>query len=399
MAHRSIHTEGALAMPRNIIVCCDGTNNEFGSVNTNVVRVVEAAIQDDGQLVYYDPGVGTLAPPGKITGIGKAFGKAVELAFATDLTGKVSDAYGYLMNMWQPDDRIYIFGFSRGSYTARVVAGLLHHIGLLPRGTDNLIPYAMRLLQIARKHEPEQLRIGDRFRMTFARTIPGSPDRRCPIRFVGVWDTVSSVGWIYDPAKYAFTATNPGIGTIRHAISVDEHRAMYRQNRFYRAGEQQDLAQLWFPGVHSDVGGGYNDSKLWRCAFDWLVAEAEEAGLRIDHQRLAEIAPPIAKPWLEKKHDELRNPAWWPLEFIPKEVWDQEKKRNILRPNLFRHRDIKPGELVHETALRRIHDDATYNPPNLDKAFCEHVRGLAENEIPPRLAYFERVPAGKPVTS
>ena len=371
-------------MPRNLIVCCDGTSNEFGKVNTNVVRIVQVAVHDDpSQLIYYDPGVGTLAKPGPITRIGKAISKTIDLAFATGLTGKVADAYIYLMETWQPGDRIYIFGFSRGSYTARVVAGLLHHIGLLPRGLDNLVPYAIRLLQIARKHEEGQLKIGDDFRRTFARPMPDNDERRCRVHFVGLWDTVASVGWIYDPAKYAFTASNPSVATIRHAISLDERRAMYRQNRFTKAGDQ-DLQQLWFPGVHSDVGGGYNDSRLWRCPFDWMIGGARAAGMRIDEGRLSEIAPPLPNAWDEEQHNSLRR-LWWLLEILPKVHWNAETKRNELRANLGRRREIVDGELLHESTLRRIRGKKGYAPKNLSAKFLAFVRALSD--VPPSLPY------------
>jgi uncharacterized protein (DUF2235 family) len=370
-------------MPRNLIVCCDGTNNEFGKVNTNVVRVVQSIVHDtDGQLIYYDPGIGTLAQPGAITRIGKLISKGIDLAFATGLTGKVADAYIYLMNTWQPGDRIFLFGFSRGSYTARVLAGVLHHIGLLPRGLENLVPYAVRLLQVASSHQPEKLAIGDAFRRTFARPIPGSDERRCPVHFVGLWDTVSSVGWIWDPARYAFTEQNPSIGTIRHAIAIDERRAMYRQNRF-RAAPGQDLQQLWFPGVHSDIGGGYNDSLLWRCAFDWIIAEARAAEMTIDEARLAQIAPPLPNLWKEDQHKSLKG-LWWILELFPKISWNFEKKRNGIRFNLGRYRRILEGELIHAAALERIRG-TSYGQKNLSKEFIAEVKALAS--VPPSLPY------------
>lgn len=370
-------------MPRNLIVCLDGTNNEFGKVNTNVVRVVQSIVQDsDDQWMYYDPGVGTLAQGGAITRIGKKISRAIDLAFATGLTGKVADGYIYLMNNWRPGDRIFLFGFSRGSYTARVLAGVLHHIGLLPRGLENLVPYAIRLLQVASKGQEEKLTIGDDFRRTFARPIPGNDERRCAVHFAGLWDTVSSVGWIWDPAKYAFTEQNPSIATVRHAIAIDERRAMYRQNRF-RAAPGQDLQQLWFPGVHSDIGGGYNDSLLWRCAFDWMIAEARAAGMIIDEQRLAKIAPPLAKPWAEEQHNSLKG-VWWLLEFFPKLSWNFEKKRRGIRFNLGKYRKILEGEGIHSTALERIRG-TSYAPKNLSKEFLAEVKALPT--VPPSLPY------------
>ena len=369
-------------MGRNVVLFCDGTANKFGKTNTNVVRALQSLIRDDDdQKVNYDPGVGTMPGPGLVTHTGRVISKVIDLAFATSLDRNVEEAYTFLMNTYEPEDRIYIFGFSRGAYTARVVAALLYHIGLLPRGSENLIPYAQRLLRIARQ---DNRAIGDQFRDTFARPIPGRTDRRCPVHFVGVWDTVSSVGWFWEPAKFSYTAMNPGISVIRHAISIDERRAFYRQNRFGRAHDQQDLQQLWFAGVHSDVGGGYADTTLGQCSFRWIMEEAEKAGLDIDRTRLDALAPLGGKPWLDKKHNSMKV-FWWPCEFFPKVHWNAEKRRNGLRLNLFRPRKILDGELLHQSVLLRIREDATYKPANLTPAFRQSVQGLPT--VPDSLPY------------
>src|SRR5690349_686823 len=113
-------------MPRNLIICFDGTNNQFGANNTNVVRLVQVLDRDPSrQRLYYDPGVGTLAEPGWITWLGETVSKIRGLAFGAGLSWKVQEAYSFLMDIWQPEDRVFIFGFSRGAYTARVLAGLL----------------------------------------------------------------------------------------------------------------------------------------------------------------------------------------------------------------------------------------------------------------------------------
>lgn len=375
-------------MGRNLVLFCDGTNNMFGTNNTNVVRMIQVLSHDDpNQLVYYDPGVGTLPEPGLITSIGKKVSEWLDLAFATSLARNVQEAYIYLMNTWRSGDKVFIFGFSRGAYTARVLGAMLHHIGLLPAGMDNLVPYAIRLLRAARNDE---LKIGDAFRRTFARQTDGK-ERRFPVHYLGVWDSVSSVGWVFDPVKYRFTATNPSIGIVRHAISIDERRAFYRQNRM-NACEGQDFEQVWFPGVHCDVGGGYADSNLARCAFDWMLAAARKAGLRVDDDAIREFAPPIENAWNEPQHDELRNnKAWWIAEFFPKLQWSRAKNRNVYRMNRARCRTILEGELVHESAVRRLRDVNDYTPGNLSPAFVEYVRSLTD--VPRTIPY-----AAKPGT-
>src|SRR4051812_21990256 len=132
--------------PRNIIICCDGTNNEFGDINTNVVRLIQVLDRTPGtQYLYYDPGVGTLPEPGAWGKLNGWISKIAGLAFGAGLEWKVQEAYTYLMDWWEPGDRVFLFGFSRGAYGARVLAGMLHAVGLLPKGAYNLVPYAMRL--------------------------------------------------------------------------------------------------------------------------------------------------------------------------------------------------------------------------------------------------------------
>ena len=113
-------------MARNLVLCCDGTSNRFSTVRTNVLRLCYALVKDrDRQLVYYHPGLGTRAPVGTRSAMGGAWAKVRGLAAGAGLQDDVADAYVYLMNHYCPGDQIYLFGFSRGAYTARAVASLL----------------------------------------------------------------------------------------------------------------------------------------------------------------------------------------------------------------------------------------------------------------------------------
>src|SRR5437868_2532616 len=123
-------------MSRNFVLCFDGTNNQFGPQNTSVVRLVQVLDRDPTkQRLFYDPGVGTLPEPVSWGRLKKVWFELWDLAFAIGLPDRVGNAYRYLMDVWQPGDRVFLFGFSRGAYTVRVLAGLLHELGLLPRGT------------------------------------------------------------------------------------------------------------------------------------------------------------------------------------------------------------------------------------------------------------------------
>jgi len=380
--------------PRNLVLCCDGTSNQFGPQNTSVVRLAQSLVRDSPcQRLYYDPGIGTLPEPGIV--LFKKIWTALALAFGIDLKWKVQEAYSYLMDMWEPGDRVFLFGFSRGAYTVRVLAGMVHALGLLPRGNQNLVPYAFRIFQSARRERRREEENGSGwwelcrdFRRTFSRPVfKHDNERRFPVHFLGIWDTVSSVGWVWNPKTYFYTLHNPSIRTIRHAISVDERRTFFRQNRMEPEGAQ-DFKELWFPGVHCDVGGGYPEREggLWREPFEWIMAEAEHSDLLIDQDRLKEVltkTPSSPKPWLDPAHESL-TPAWWPVEFLPK--WQQvpNSQRRRLRWNRGRPRFIQNGALLDKTTLLRI-CGGKYEPPNMTAAFRDFVRKLPE--IPHELPY------------
>jgi uncharacterized protein (DUF2235 family) len=362
-------------MARNLIVCFDGTNNQFGAHDTNVVRLVQSLERSDQQqIVYYDPGVGTLPEPGLLTAMAKRISELFGLAFGVGLTAKIERAYAFLMHNWQPGDRVFLFGFSRGAYTARALAGLLHMFGLLAPSHENLLPYVMRLFRGSRRVDDQDAqiwRVSAQFRNTFARDA-GVEHRRFRVHFVGVWDTVSSVGWIWDPVKFRHTAANPSIVTVRHAVAVDERRSFFRQNLFAEDVRGQDLLELWFPGVHSDVGGGYpeKDGGLWREPFTWMLDEAKKAGLLTDperEQRVLTRVPPPEKPWAEPQHESLTW-AWWPAEFFPKLRYSKRIGRRLPSLGLGRRRRIEPGATLHRSVLQRMESVATYAPPNLPRA-------------------------------
>lgn len=362
---------------RNLVICCDGTNNEFGIENTNVVRLIQSLSRDATiQRIYYDPGVGTLPLPGPITRVGQWVSKVAGLAFGAGLIGKVERAYRFLIDNHRDGDAIYLFGFSRGAYTVRVLAALLHTYGLLAPGHNNLLPYVMKQFGAARRQLDKDgpkaeawWRVCNEFRGTFARPLAGSSDRRMPVHFLGAWDTVSSVGWIWDPATYPFTARNPSIAKVRHAIALDERRAFFRTNRFLPT-DGQDLVELWFPGVHSDVGGGYPETEgaLWRVAFEWMLAEAADAGLHIDTpspEVVRRRTPPPERPWAERQHESLTL-RWWPAEFFPKMRWYRQWRRRLPHLGLCgRRREMDASTRLHPSvALREADAALNYRPKN-----------------------------------
>ncbi|GFO70035.1 hypothetical protein GMLC_36140 [Geomonas limicola] len=378
-------------MARNIIICCDGTGNQFDSTNTSVVRIVQSLDRDPTkQRLYYDPGVGTMPEPGVWGKVQQKVSLLVGLAVGHGLMWKVQQAYTYLMNIWEPGDRIFLFGFSRGAYTVRVLAGMLHTMGLLPKGNDNLVPYVAKNYQALKRKDFRQWKtLCDSFRWTFARPMPGRNDRRCPVHFMGVWDTVSSVGLFWTPPAFPFTTRNPSIGIIRHAVSIDERRCFFRQNQMEPESEQ-NLKEYWFPGVHSDVGGGYPEveSSLWREPFEWILEEARKSDLVLLGDRVQAVRQKSShlaqSSWDGPQHESLKGP-WWLLEFMPKPVWNSRFRARFPQCGFGRHRIIPEKALIHSSTIHRLNNCGDYHPPNISDSFRQQVATL--RQIPEAIEY------------
>jgi uncharacterized protein (DUF2235 family) len=348
---------------RNIVICCDGTSNEFCEDNTNVVKLYQMLVKDPAaQLCFYDPGVGTFASPAALLPITKRITRTLGLAIGFGLTSNVEDAYLYLMNQWQPGDRIFLFGFSRGAYAARAIAAMIHRCGLLDPGQGQLVEYASRVF---RNVADENWKISREFGTTFGRP--------CPIHFLGLWDTVSSVGWAWDPKTLPYTANNPSVAIVRHAVAIDERRGFFRQNLW---GDGPDVKQVWFAGVHCDVGGSYPPlrSGLSQLTLQWMVGQAEAAGLLVDPVRRDAILSSPAPSHRGEPNESLTD-AWKLAEYYPKRrqrkvvVDGKEIWQTFYWPNLFGSRVIPEDSLIHSSVLRRRHEVPAYKPRNLPQRY------------------------------
>jgi uncharacterized protein (DUF2235 family) len=353
-------------MPKNIVICCDGTGNQFGTQNSNVVKLYKALVCDSSQLAYYHPGVGTMGARNALTRLGKWWTTTIGLAFGYGISDNIADAYQFLMHTFEDGDQVYVFGFSRGAYTARALCGMLHTVGLLMEGNEGLVPYAIRMI----KQKKIDFQVTSDFKCTFSRD--------CKPHFVGVWDTVSSLGWVYDPVRFPFTRAtkNHDIRTVRHAVSIDEHRAFFRENSFgVPASPDQDVLEVWFAGVHSDVGGSYpeSESQLSKIALRWMLCEAKLSGLKVDPVREADILgarlPYVAPdPDTQNQHESLHG-WWWIAEFWPKIVHLESAGgtwQKSIGMNLARRRFIPPDSLVHESVEQRLASrNVHYRPANL----------------------------------
>jgi len=328
--------------PRQLILFCDGTNNTLtdGVKDTNVLQLYEHVDgqRDARQLLYYDPGVGSAdALPATTPSdrLSRIWERISGLATGRGIYENIAEAYLFLIRHWQPGDEVWVFGFSRGAFTARAVAGMVNRFGILRPQHENLLPTLLRvyfsragdeatrkrrrnlkltvgLLGMQFKESDVSRREGVSGQLRASFTSAESKDAH--VRFIGVWDTVESVGLpgisLQIPAQA--TIRNKRLDHVRHALSLDEHRwnflpRPYADDNFGSAAEAQSLQQLWFRGVHSDIGGGYEtgERELSNEALRWMVDEAIDCGLR---------APPMAPaPARALRHDPVHATPWWTL--------------------------------------------------------------------------------------
>jgi uncharacterized protein (DUF2235 family) len=240
---------------------------------------------------------------------------------------------------------------------------MLHFLGLIRPGDYNLIAYATEMLKS--KLDADAFRLAAEFKATFS--------RECKSYFEGVWDTVSSVGWAFDPLHIPYTAKNPDLSIGRHAVSIDERRCFFRQNLWSAAQPGQDIKQVWFAGEHTDVGGGYPDAEngLSKITLEWMLCEACHAGLKVDRTKAATILgyaggaysrPDAAAPL----HNSLTG--WWLLlEPLPHRYIDMtcHPPETKIRIPMGSRRTMPQGSVLHESVRQKMALGTGYNPPNL----------------------------------
>ena len=280
---------------RTLVVCLDGTGDKFDSDNSNIVHLVSCLKKDDGsQLVYYQAGIGTYNSGQQLSA---GFSAALDMAVGSGLGVHICDAYRFLMATYQEGDRICLFGFSRGAYTARCLAGMIHKVGLLPAHNGAQVAFAYEQYKDETKLGWE---MSAEFKKTFCNDVR--------VYFIGVFDSVASVGFI--PRKLPLSS-NPACqsGYFRHAIALDEHRAKFKPCRYQKsaqkaveAGEvkvmhndpETDVLEVWFAGCHADVGGGavHNNERhmLSRIPLRWMIRQCFECetGVLFNSAALAE---------------------------------------------------------------------------------------------------------------
>ncbi|KAF8521666.1 hypothetical protein JB92DRAFT_1772993 [Gautieria morchelliformis] len=341
---------------RNLVVCIDGTSNQFGPKNTNVVELYNHLENSADQFTYYNSGIGTFANVSDswLDSVNRQVYSIFDLAFARSFDKNIRRAYRWLTSCYEDGDRIFLFGFSRGAWQVRTLAGMLHKVGLLHKGNEDQIPFAYAHYKNTERDRAEK------FKKAFSRTVR--------VHFVGVWDTVSSVG-ITRSKNFPGTDTTEHICVFRHALALDERRVKFLPE-YVRGGEgPQDPEQInianisippvkevWFAGSHSDIGGGrvINENLDGGSPpLRWMIYEAALNGLRVtvDENWMwnpwEKSSPSGNKQWTEFKPSPL---AWrwrW-INYLPiKRLTYHGGGHLTRRPLMWRDSRIMPYQKVH----------------------------------------------------
>ena len=309
--------------PRNLIFCFDGTWNdpsnayEAGSDITNVLKLHRLLVQDNVQQSFYYEGVGTGGDLDKI--VGGATGKG-----ANKIRNR---AYVDLVENYHPGDRVFVFGFSRGAAIARMFAGLLHKRGL-----------------------PETLRFGAK-RGRFKAVGEAKP---IEVTMLGVFDTVASFGIPVDiginfqqiDLFRDFTVAE-NVKKAYHLVALHEGRRTFIPTLM---NAEEKVEEIWFPGVHSDVGGGYAQSGISDIALRYMMDRAGELGLRYDPTLAAAVKPNLT----DIIHDRVRED--WALRLENRDIHAiSGNQKNAVPPK------------IHHTVFERIKRMGLHTPPNLDR--------------------------------
>ncbi len=335
-------------MKKRIIICADGTWNEPDQTDkrgvrkpSNIVKMVRAVLPNaengTNQIVFYDQGVGTdSALSDKI--IGGALGKG--------LTKNILDCYRFIVHNYHPGDDIFLFGFSRGAYTIRSLAGLIGRCGLLTKSDAYYIPdayehYRLNISDQGNREKVAQFRTGEHSKYR------NSPTRAVDIQFLGVWDTVGALGIptvFKNRTRKKFTfhdvKLGPNVKNAFHALAIDEKRKPFKPTLWEAQNYPgQIVEQVWFAGVHTNIGGGYDNDGLANCAFQWMLEKAELSGLEIDKN--------YTKNYRSFPKDEIQESLTFMYRIFGKYYRPIGKKP-------------QGNESVHETALKRL---KTKNPP------------------------------------
>jgi uncharacterized protein (DUF2235 family) len=340
-------------MSKLLVLCCDGTWNSHDSPHaTNVLKmrdlVLPASADGRRQAVYYDPGVGSA---------GGWLRRAFDGATGRGLSENIRQAYLALVDNYEPGDSIYLFGFSRGAYTVRSLAGFIRKCGILKHERRDRVGTAYRFYGRRGASNAPATEAARAFRAGHAVAD------RTPIHFMGVWDTVGALGnprirhgYVARKLRFHDCKLSSSVAHAYQALAIDEVRRHFRpavwEQQEHAAG--QVMEQAWFIGAHSDVGGGYPDGRLSRLALRWIALKAAAQGLALDRERLEALAAPQARPWMTIAHDSHRG-VYRLYRALFRSIADPAAADAAVRTN----------ERLHWTVIERFRQDLGYRPANL----------------------------------
>lgn len=348
---------------KRIVICCDGTWNSPDEQQkgipcpTNVAKIGDAVkpIADDGvaQSMYYDPGIGTG---------GTFLQRAYDGATGKGLSHNILEAFRYLISTYQPEDELYSFGFSRGAFTVRSLAGLIRNCGILRRDAGDRVDRAFALYRSRASATHPKEREATLFRRTYAVSDVA------PIKFIGVWDTVGALGnplivkeCLGRRNMFHDTDLSSHVEHAYQALAIDEKRRNFEAALWHqpRQAEHQVLEQVWFVGVHSNIGGGCLHAGLSDIALQWMLSKAGDCGLG--------LAAVDARPdYLESGEESWKG--FYRL------------RSRFYRPIAAPFPDKGPTyESLHASVMQRYRQDPSYRPVNLEDYFRRfpHLRPSA----------------------
>jgi uncharacterized protein (DUF2235 family) len=331
-------------LPKNVVLCLDGTGNQVkATANTNVVRLFGMLELDDPsrQVAYYDPGVGTMGARGAWSTWGRKLTRLFGLAFGTGIKDNLEEALNFLIESYEPGDRVFIFGFSRGAFTARGLTGMAYRSGVMRKGTSNLVPYLVAAYTKGKSFSKGDWDTLDLFAETFSVESDGS--LAMPVHFLGLWDSVKALGILRPDPKWPYTRQLPNARHIFHAVSIDERRRPYAEY-LIEPTKALESRETWFAGVHSDIGGGFRDDpELGRITLKWMTDRALDHGLILSPGVYAKRCS------VEPAHASGRiHPNGW--------IW---------RILTFRRRPmVVHRPMVHSSVRSRMEADPTYRLPH-----------------------------------
>lgn len=347
-------------MAKKLVVCFDGTwnNADSGDAETNVslmARAIRATPQEVGkpQIVLYLRGVGAT---------GLAVQRVLEGATGLGLDDNIRSAYMFIAQNYIPGDAIYLFGFSRGAFSARSLAGLIGSCGILRRENLADLGRAWRYYKTTKVRSPEDFVARHKTKSHVDATI----------EFMGVWDTVGALGipasvfGEINQREYGFHDTTPSRITRHayHAMAVDEFRDEFVPTFWTgeKPAECKELHQVWFAGAHSDVGGGYVDRALANIPLLWMARKAEGCGLELDRKMLGAFKVDTNAP----HHDSRRG---WTIfdrvtptfRAVCETGFDVTFNETLYRPVV--NDVVQPtiGEKVHQSVIDRFGTKAQFS--------------------------------------